>query len=639
VTTAGAAAADHSGLEVDVSPDGTLAACPGSTLQFTAAVDPPGSYTYQWTRDGTPIPGATGPVLSVSENDVNAHSFNCQVTTGDCTVGDPAPTTGAWTTGNALVHYDANFSPVSTLEESCGDGDAFIEPGELWQVTARLANGSTCATAHNVRADLTVSSGSPLAADVCTGTGYYGTVGPGGTALHTYDFEIDQGAVCVDDVDFDLSSIWWTGGGPADTEPSAFQVQVGSGTPPAEQNAVQATDPLSATNGLGTSLLLPALTLPKPVGTALLDYTLGCDIGPFTSIYTTPFTNLSGWTVSGPVSVDGGSPSNCNGFGGNNAFFNGDGTITRTVSTVGFQSIRIKGDFRGSAAYTQPTQCFQWWYSTNGGTNYTLYKSICGTSIPNGTWRCNETFDFPGAASNISNFRIRFQTTGGVSVRLDDVRVEGRKPACSVTADVRVELLSPTNNVFTIKAEGVADPSKPIDVTSTYNHAQGGPGTWKLRIREFAGGTASMTAGALSVAESSNFECDESAACSCPAGAASEVSDDPLHLLRLARNGSAVDLRFEDLPAASYNVYVTTSVAGSLLDLTGGDGRKSCGVATTSVPGGMRLVSGYDVEAGITTPSSIHYVVVTADNGSPTEGPLGYSSTGSPRSATSYCAK
>jgi hypothetical protein len=537
------------------------------------------------------------------------------------------------------VHYDGGFDPAGTLDESCGDGDAFIEPGELWQVTARLANGSTCATAYNVRADLAVSPASPLAAQVCTGTGYYGTIAPGSTALHTYAFEVDQGAICVDDVDFDLSSIWWTGGGLADTESSAFQVQVGSGSPGIQQDATQATDPLSASNGLNTSLLLPAFTLPKPVGTALLDYTLGCDIGPHTPIYTTPFTNLSGWTVSGSVTADGGSPSNCDGFGANNAFFNGDGTITRTVSTAGFQSIRIEADFRGGAAYTQPTQCFQWWYSTNGGTNYTLYKNICGAAIPNGTWQCNEPFDFPAAANNNSNFRIRFQTTGGVSVRLDDLRVEGRKPACNVTNDVRVELLGPGNNVFTIKAEGAADPPKPIDVTSTYNHAQGGPGTWKLRIREFAGGTASMTAGELSVAESSNFECDATAACSCPAGTASEVSDDPLHLLSLARNGSAVDLRFEDLPAASYNVYVTTSVAGSALDLTGGDGKKSCDVATAGAPQGLRLVTGYAVESGITTPSSIHYIVVTADNGNPTEGPLGYSSTGTPRTASSYCAK
>jgi hypothetical protein len=438
-------------------------------------------------------------------------------------------------------------------------------------------------------------------------------------------------------VDFDVTSIWWSGSGSAQAEPSAFQVQVGFGAEGENEHATQSTDPLTATNGVGVSLFSPVFSLPS-AAPAQLGYTLDCQQGPFVSVYTTPFNDLAGWTVTGPVSINNGSPDNCSGFGGNNAHFNGDATITRTVPTVGFQSIRIDADYRGGAAYTLPTQCLQWWYSTNGGSNYTLYKSICGAAIPNGTWTCNDSFDFPAAAENNAGFRIRFQTTGGVNVRLDDLKVEGRRPPCNVTNDIRVELLSPGNDVFQIKAEGAPDPAKPVDVTAHYNGPDGGPGLWKIRLREFAGGTARMLGGSMTVSEASNYECDPSAACACPAAETGEVSDDPPHLLRLDRNGSFVDLLFEDLAAASYNVYVSTTASGGLLDVTGAEGKRSCGVAHAGAPGGMRLSSAYPVESGITTPSDIYYIVVTADNGPTTEGTLGYRSSGAERSATAYCA-
>lgn len=119
-----------------------------------------------------------------------------------------------------------------------------------------------------------------------------------------------------------------------------------------------------------------------------------------------------------------------------------------------------------------------------------------------------------------------------------------------------------------------------------------------------------------------------------------EVSDDPVHQLTLQRNGSTVDLRFEDTGSSRYNVYVSNAPGTSPFRVSSpADGKQDCDAAATSIGGGMKQVTGYDLDAGITGSTSLLFVLVTADNGPATEGALGTASSSIPRTADSYCAR
>ena len=640
-TTTGAAATDQVPPGVTVAAVGETLVCPGLPISFTVDVTPPGgSYSYQWTEDGLAIPGETGTTLDVTKNQVESHTYNCRVTdlSTSCVAEDPSFSFGAWSEDFAEVDYDDSFDPLSTLAESCGDGDGLVEPGEYWEVTTRLVNASICATALNARADLAVNEGSPVAATICNATGYYGTIPPLGAATHTYTFQVDQGAECGNDIDFDVESIWWNSGGILEQE-SAFSVQAGTDQPGANESATQATDPLVVSDGLGFSTLAPAFTLIQPEQ-AQLDYQLACDYGPTTDIHTDEFNSLSGWSKTGPVSIDSENPDNCGGGSFAHAYFEGNGSLSRGISTSGFIEIVIEADFSGVGQYQNAEECLEWWYSTNGGSNWILYKSICGAAIPDGTWSCDESFAFPGTADDNSNFEIRFVTTGGIELRLDRLFVGGRQFPCDVTADTKVELVRSGGGggAYLIKDEGQPDPPKPIDVTSFYNDADGGPGTWLMRITENVGGGAVVTNGVMSISESSASECDLTTSCSCPPGPPGEVSDDPPHFMTLGLDGTDPDLVFENLGAANYNIYVSTDRSTLPFTVTSGAGKKDCAVPFVVGPGGTIVVSDYDVEAGIGVSSDVHYILVTADEGSPDEGTLGFTTDGIERSADSYCA-
>ncbi len=639
VTTAGEPASDELGPIVDVMPDGSSTVCPGASVQLSVGVAPPsGSYLYQWTENGGELAGETGSTLSVTRAGEGAAQYNCRVTdlaTG-CEVADVYSSMAVWTTeGFADVDYDASFNPAATMVQSCGDGDAVVEAGEVWQVTPRLKNFGPCGVATNVRADLTPAAGSQAPLLVCGGaTAHYGSIAAGATATRPYLIDVDAGATCGAGATLDVTNVWWSGGGGGAQQPAfGFQVGVPVGM---TQTATQFTDPLEISTSTAFSALTPATTWPSAFQ-AEFDYVLSCHPGPLEPILLWTFTNLTGWTVTGNVTSSSANPDTCPSGGGNNAYFNGNGTLTRAISTAGRNGIRVEADFRGGAAYTLPTQCFKWWYSVDGGSNWILYKDVCGAAIPNGTWACVQSFNFPPTADNNPSFRLRFETTGGVDIRLDALALLGRDPPCAVQGDVEVELVGP-GGLLTVKAPGAPDPPKPINVTSFYNGPQGGPGQWFVALTEDAGGTARISGAKLKLFDTGP-ECDVSPSCACPAAPPGEVSDDPPHFLRVAKGASGVDLLVEDLAAQRYNVYVST--AGATLPFAVGSpaGKKDCDVATAGAAGGMRRIPSYDVESGIGTPSAVHFILVTADNGSPHEGGSGYTSSGTARTATSYCAK
>jgi hypothetical protein len=635
--TASIQAEDSTGPLVDVTPDGATAVCPGADIMFSVDVDPPvGSYSYEWFEGANVLPGETGATLTVNRAAVETHTYNCKVTDGatGCITEDPQAAIGAWTTNFSDVEYDGAFDPLATLAQSCGDGDALVEAGEVWRVTTRLQNLAECGVAPNVRADLAVGAGSGAAASLCGATGYYGTIPGLAAATYEHTFRVDPAATCGADLEFDVHDIWWGGGAAAPVAP-AFEVEIGYAGTGTHQTATQLADPIQASNGQSFSSLVPALTVTGAT-TALLDYDLECNPGPpGQGIFSTTFSSLTGWTTTGSVTASNSNPDPCVGATTTNAYFAGNGTLTRGISTVGFVGIRLEGDVRGGAAYTDPGQCFNWWYSVDGGANYVLAKSICGADIPNGTWTCASSFDFPPAADQKSGFRIRFETTGGVDMRLDRLLLSGRLPACDIEDDVAVALAGPGGGNWIIKDIGQPDPPKPVDVTSHYTSGLGGTGLWKVFVGEDAGGTVTLADSTLTVTNGTFPDCDVIPSCACPPGPPGEVSDDPSHLLRLAKNGPNVDLRFEDLGAEAYHVYVSTA-PGAAPFFVGTEGKKDCAIATSPSPGGLRAVAGYDVEAGIATPSDVHYILVTASRGG-LEGPVGYDSAGGVRSIDSTC--
>jgi hypothetical protein len=108
--------------------------------------------------------------------------------------------------------------------------------------------------------------------------------------------------------------------------------------------------------------------------------------------------------------------------------------------------------------------------------------------------------------------------------------------------------------------------------------------------------------------------------------------------LTLAKSGPNVNLQFEDVGAARYNVYVSNSATTSLfLVADPATGKKDCVVATTPADAGLLEVTDYDPDAGLTGDRSQLFILVTADSGAGTEASLGVSF-GGLRAADAYCA-
>ena len=134
--------------------------------------------------------------------------------------------------------------------------------------------------------------------------------------------------------------------------------------------------------------------------------------------------------------------------------------------------------------------------------------------------------------------------------------------------------------------------------------------------------------------------CDDVGFCNCSVLFPPEVSPVGQPPLRVSRNGALVDLTFRRATGATnHNVYVSTSPFTQPFAVTDpAEGKKDCGVPWTGGFGGAGEIAGYDVEAGISPGAPIYFILMSGDNGAPTEGTLGFDSDATEREADSRCA-
>ncbi len=103
---------------VDVTPDGPLTLCTGTSQTLTANLTGgTAPFTYQWYRDGSAISGATSS--SYTANDTGTHTYNCEVTGNGCTGGvqDPNDVQITWTNEPSFNGLDTVTNPEAATCE------------------------------------------------------------------------------------------------------------------------------------------------------------------------------------------------------------------------------------------------------------------------------------------------------------------------------------------------------------------------------------------------------------------------------------------------------------------------------------------------------------------------------------------
>ena len=119
---------------------------------------------------------------------------------------------------------------------------------------------------------------------------------------------------------------------------------------------------------------------------------------------------------------------------------------------------------------------------------------------------------------------------------------------------------------------------------------------------------------------------------------APEASGGAASPLRAVKVGSLTDISFEDVGAAHYNLYVSTSPSGHPFKvLSATMGKRACSLAGLISSGGRLILQNADLASGITGPTTVLYFLVSADNGPGTESPLGRDALGQETTADTAC--
>jgi hypothetical protein len=161
------------------------------------------------------------------------------------------------------------FDAAGNLVQLCGNGNDVVEPTEIWAVDVDLKNvGSSDAV--DTTGELAINAGSLNAATLTGNPGAFGTIAAdGGIGTATFEFEVSDMAVCVEDIVFDVINVADASRTHTDAVP-AFAVQVGETL--TQQSASQSTDPLEASGNSVSSDLSPGFGIPAPADSATLSY-------------------------------------------------------------------------------------------------------------------------------------------------------------------------------------------------------------------------------------------------------------------------------------------------------------------------------------------------------------------------------
>jgi len=472
---------------------GSTNVCPANTVTLTTQT---GMNSYQWYKDGGAIGGANSATYAVPYTDGLSHNYTVYYRAGNCT-GTSASHAVTVVACPPDLAYDSSYTPV--LTQVCGNGNAVVEPGEQWDVTVRLKNvGSGGAT--NVTATLSVAADTQVAATIQGSPASFGAIAAGGTAIAHFQFLVDTALVCSagpKSLRFDVTNLTCTEHSAFPGTTDAVTVQVGGTSATQDQTGTQQTSPLSATSGSADSLLGPTnnFTITNPEDWAKISYTPNTPayvqgVGSTATLFgPDDFTStISNWT---PVStVWNAGTAHCsvmnNGvayMGSSSGAANPSITLVSPVSTVGYTNINVQFSLTLGAKGDSVTM--DWYDGTTWATAYSLTN--------NATWQCNVNQVLPVGAAGKAGFKIRFTATTSRNnfTQVDYVSITGQPLSGNWQANARVSLVDPSSNVTVIKAYGASDPASPYTLPAS---AYSGPGTYKLRLEENAGGTASVTA-------------------------------------------------------------------------------------------------------------------------------------------------
>jgi hypothetical protein len=360
------------------------------------------------------------------------------------------------------------FKDSGNLTEACGDGDAFIESNEQWEVDVtlqKLGDGS----AVNTTANLAVNAGSANTATITGNPQNYGTIPQrGGTATATYQFEVEGSPVCIDDITFDVTNINTTGG-PYPNDVAAFDVPVGAVS--IGETGNQQTNPARAQNSTASAPFTPAFAQGATVGGATVSYSFGWSgsvIGTQVSNQTTnPFVvqNATLANVFTPAfTIPGGTATSATINWASFAHGSATSCTTIVLRTPNLTNVTLKAD--GAPVPAVPIDILSTYNGPNGGP---------------GAYQIVVTEDGGGCSGNA--------TLTDATMTVSDTI------AGSWTTNARVSLVKGANSTI-LKNFAQAD-ANPYNVTAFYN-AQG-PGTYEIRVEENAGGVATVDSAVLGV--------------------------------------------------------------------------------------------------------------------------------------------
>ncbi len=431
-----------------------------------------GATSYDLLVDGaTVVSGVTSP-HTYTPGDGNPHTYQVRARNASC-LGDWSPAGSGSDRSDCICSTAPTFAGLASVTPLTGNVTCGLRLA--WNpATSNCPNGPT--VVYNVYRR-TGSDPFALLAACVTGTTYDDTTATGST---TYDYLVRA----EDSTAF--------GGGPCNNGNEDANTVVRSGSQAVSETATQVTSPLTASSSQATTDLAPAFTVVSPTS-ATVSYTASYSssggtvnlFGPDDDPYNSGF-----WTINGSNQA----ATHC-GHSTNYARVNQDQymTLTNPISTVGYTNITVVFDWRTFNMETGDMLRLDYF-------NGTAWVTNVWNSFDNAAWHCGHSVALPAAAAGIPNLQIRFFADGNAGANneragIDYVIIRGDVSSSgSWTDNVRVTLLDPASNQTVLKAYGQSDGS-PYDVLAAYT----GPGTYRVRLEENAGGTATLTNGTMHV--------------------------------------------------------------------------------------------------------------------------------------------